>query len=150
MTHLELENETIADALRILRSRIRKPGVSMLDIRSVKDYLVLNHATKGHEIFGMVLTCVKSRFIADIELFRGTLTDTAVYPREVIKEALALNASGVLIYHNHPSGTLHPTASDLHLTEELKFIFSKVDILLIDHIIVCGHQTYSFAENGQI
>jgi DNA repair protein RadC len=93
---------------------------------------------------------VKNRLIATEELFRGTLTHTGVYPREVIKSALAQNAASVIFAHNHPSGTPDPSPADHTLTQALKQSLAMVDIRVLDHFIVAGRHIYSFAEHGQL
>jgi DNA repair protein RadC len=93
---------------------------------------------------------VKNRLIASKEMFRGTLTHTSVYPREVVKEALACNAASVMLAHNHPSGTPDPSESDLLLTRALGLALALVDVRLLDHFVVAGHRVHSFAEHGQL
>ena len=93
---------------------------------------------------------MKNRLIDAKEMFRGTLTHTSVYPREVVKEALARNAASVMLAHNHPSGTPEPSESDLRLTRALLQALALVDIRILDHFVVAGAQVHSFAEHGQI
>ena len=88
------------------------------------------------------------RVIAFKEMFRGSITQTAVYPREVVKEALALNAAGVILAHNHPSGSTEPSRSDEYLTQALKAALSLVDVRVLDHLIVTAGGITSFAERG--
>ncbi|MNT32948.1 hypothetical protein D3C72_1688540 [compost metagenome] len=84
--------------------------------------------------------------IACEELFRGTLTRTAVYPREVARQALVHNAAGVIVAHNHPSGTTSPSQSDVHLTRELARTLELIDVHLLDHFIVAGQEIRSLAD----
>jgi DNA repair protein RadC len=92
----------------------------------------------------------RNRLLEARELFRGTLGETSVYPREVVKAALAANAAAVVFAHNHPSGLAEPTAADHHLTATLMRALAVVDIRALDHFIVAGNQIYSFAEHGRL
>jgi DNA repair protein RadC len=118
--------------------------------RAVKQYLRTTFAGKPFESFHVLFLDVKNRLIDAKEMFRGTLTHTAVYPREVVKEALARNAASVMLAHNHPSGTPDPSESDLLLTRALMQALALVDIRILDHFVVAGHQVHSFAEHGQL
>nr|WP_315253912.1 DNA repair protein RadC [uncultured Duganella sp.] len=118
--------------------------------RAVKQYLRVTFAGKPFESFHVLFLDVKNRLIDAKEMFRGTLTHTAVYPREVVKEALARNAASVMLAHNHPSGTPDPSESDLLLTRALMQALALVDIRILDHFVVAGHQVHSFAEHGQL
>jgi DNA repair protein RadC len=92
----------------------------------------------------------QNRVLAKEELFRGTLTQTSVYPREVVKRALAHNAAGVILAHNHPSGVAEPSQADRHLTDQLKSALSLVDVRVLDHFVVAGSSGFSFAERGYL
>ena len=116
----------------------------------VKRYLRIKLGGQRHESFVVLFLDVKHRLIADRELFRGTLTQTSVYPREVVIEALDYNAASVILAHNHPSGLPEPSDADLRLTGALVKALSLVDIRVLDHFIVAGPLVHSFAENGQI
>ena len=118
--------------------------------QAVKQYLQLLLARKPYESFTVLFLDVKNRLIATDELFRGTLTHTSVYPREVVKAALAHNAAGVILSHNHPSGTPEPSAADRTLTNALKQALGLVDVRVLDHFVVAGRQVYSFAEHGDM
>lgn len=118
--------------------------------RAVKEYLRATFAAKSFESFHVLFLDVKNRLIDAKEMFRGTLTHTSVYPREVVKEALARNAASVMLAHNHPSGTPEPSDSDLLLTRALVQALALVDIRILDHFVVAGHQIHSFAEHGQL
>lgn len=96
----------------------------------------------------MLFLSAQNRLIASEELFRGTLTQTSVYPREVVKRALALNAAAVILAHNHPSGVAEPSHADRLLTDALKSALSLVDCRVLDHVVVGGTTTCSFAERG--
>lgn len=144
------DDSIIAAALEILRGRMGQPGDSMNSPQVVKDYLTLKLAGLPHEVFACIWLDSQNRVISYEEMFRGTLTQTSVYPREVVKQALALNVSGVIIAHNHPSGCADPSQADRWLTDQLKAALGLVDVRVPDHIIVAGMQTVSFAERGWI
>lgn len=116
----------------------------------VKQYLQLLLGSRQHEAFAVLFLDVKNRLLAAEELFRGTLTHTSVYPREVVKTALAHNAAAVILAHNHPSGTPEPSAADRSLTNALKQALALVDIRVLDHFVIGGRHVYSFAEHGEI
>ena len=116
---------------------------------AVRDYLRLHLAGLGHEVFFALWLDAQNRLIAAEELFRGTLTQTSVYPREVVKKALQHNAAAVVLAHNHPSGVSEPSSADEFLTRELKQALALVDVRVLDHFIVAGQsQPLSFAERG--
>ncbi len=116
---------------------------------SVRDYLRLNLAGLPYEVFFVLWMDSQNRLISAEELFRGTLTQTSVYPREVVKKALLQNAAAVVLAHNHPSGVAEPSAADQFLTRELKQALALVDVKVLDHFIVAGQSPpLSFAERG--
>ncbi len=118
---------------------------------SVRDYLRLNLAGLPYEVFFVLWLDAQNRLIAAEELFRGSLTQTSVYPREVVKRALRHNAAAVVIAHNHPSGVAEPSAADQLLTREIKQALALVDVRVLDHFIVAGQcRPLSFAERGLI
>jgi DNA repair protein RadC len=114
----------------------------------VRDFLCLQLGDREHEVFAALFVNAQNRLIAYKELFRGTLTQASVYPREMVKEALAANASAVVFVHNHPSGLPEPSAADQVLTLRLKEALETVDVRVLDHFIVAGEATMSFAERG--
>lgn len=111
---------------------------------------LLQHRMAGlpHEVFAVILLDAQNRVVAIEELFRGTLTQTSVYPREVVKAALRANAAAVIFAHNHPSGIAEPSHADQVLTQSLKQALALVDVKALDHFIVAGTKTLSFAERG--
>jgi len=127
-----------------------KAGVTLGSPGAVKQYLQLTLAKRAYESFAVLFLDVKNRLIEVNELFRGTLTHTSVYPREVVKAALGHNAASVILAHNHPSGTPDPSAADRTLTQALKDALALVDVRVLDHFVVAGHTVYSFAEHGQL
>jgi DNA repair protein RadC len=114
----------------------------------VRDYLRLTLAAREHEVFLALLLDSQHRVLKTIELFRGTLTQTSVYPREVVKTALHFNAAAVIFAHNHPSGVAQPSQADELLTRQLREALALVEIKVLDHFIVAGNQCLSFAERG--
>lgn len=136
-------------ARRAILEEVRA-GTSLSSPRAVKEYLRTAFMAKSFESFHVLFLDVKNRLIDAKEMFRGTLTHTSVYPREVVKEALARNAASVMLAHNHPSGTPEPSESDLLLTRALMQALALVDIRILDHFVVAGHQIHSFAEHGQL
>lgn len=116
--------------------------------KAVRDYLRLSLQGKEHEVFMGIFLDVQNRVIASEELFRGTLTQTSVYPREVVKRALDQNAAAMVFAHNHPSGFAEPSSADIALTEALKSALALVDIKVLDHFIVGKGECMSFAERG--
>ena len=136
-------------ARRALSEELRT-GETLSSPQTVKTYLQAAMSGKRHESFHVLFLDVKNRLIEARELFRGTLTHTSVYPREVVREALARNAAAVMLAHNHPSGTPEPSESDLLLTRALVQALALVDIRVLDHFVVAGSRVHSFAEHGQI
>ncbi|MEN6586573.1 MAG: DNA repair protein RadC [Sulfuricella sp.] len=117
---------------------------------AVKDYLRLTLGRKGYEVFAVLFLDAQNRPIVIEELFRGTLTQTSVYPREVVKRSLHHNAASVILAHNHPSGTSEPSNADQILTQALKNALALIDTRVLDHFIVGGSTVLSFAERGLI
>ena len=116
--------------------------------QAVRDYLRLTLARLPHEVFVAVFLTAQNRVIAVEELFRGTLTQTSVYPREIVKRALAYNAASVILAHNHPSGEASPSAADRSLTKALADALALIDVRVLDHFIVAPGAALSFAEQG--
>jgi DNA repair protein RadC len=117
---------------------------------AVRQYLRLCMGRQPHESFTVLFLDVKNRLLACEEMFRGTLTHTSVYPREVVKAALGHNAASVMLAHNHPSGVAEPSEADLLLTRALVQALGLVDVRVLDHFVVAGPHVHSFAEHGQM
>ena len=115
---------------------------------AVRDYLQLQLGSRPYEIFAVMFLDSQHRLIVLEELFRGTLTQTSVYPREVVVRALALNAASVVLAHNHPSGTAQPSRADEALTQTLKAALGLVDVRVLDHFVVTSTEAVSMAERG--
>jgi DNA repair protein RadC len=134
---------------RALREELQG-GDALNSPRAVRDYLQLLLGARQQEVFLVLFLDTQQRVIASEELFHGTLSQTSVYPREVVKRALAHNAAAVILAHNHPSGVAEPSQSDQLLTGALKQALAMVDVRVLDHFIVAVGQTLSFAEKGLI
>lgn len=140
---LEMSRRALAEAMQ------QKRSLSTPD--AVRDLLRLQLAGLQHEVFFALWLDAQNRLIAADELFRGTLTQTSVFPREVVRRALERNAAAVVLAHNHPSGVAEPSAADECLTRELKQALALVDVRVLDHFIVAGQcAPLSFAERGLI
>lgn len=142
------EDQTIAKALQILSRRLRKPGKAFSAPTDVKDYLSLLLAERQHECFVVMFLDSQHRLIESEEMFRGTLAQTSVYPREIVKRALQHNARSVVLAHNHPSGVAEPSRADEFLTQTVKAALGMVDVRVLDHMVVGHEQVVSFAERG--
>ena len=139
---LELARRALAEQLRE-RAALDTP-------QAVRHYLQLQLAARAHEVFAVLFLDSQHRLIALEELFRGTLTQTSVYPREVVLRALHHQASAVVLAHNHPSGSTAPSRADEALTQTLKAALALVDVRVLDHVIVAPGQALSMAEKGMI
>jgi DNA repair protein RadC len=140
MAVLELARRAMAEQLKA-REVFGSP-------EAVKNYLQLHLARKPHEVFAALFLDAQNKLIALEELFRGTLTQTSVYPREVVLKALQHHAAAVVLAHNHPSGTVQPSRADEALTQTLKAALALVDVRVLDHVIVAPGQALSMAEKG--
>ncbi len=139
---LELARRAMSQQLKE-REVFSSPG-------AVKQFLQLHLAAKDHEVFAVLFLDAQNRMIAMEELFRGTLTQTSVYPREVVLRALHHGAAAVVLAHNHPSGTVQPSRADEALTQTLKAALALVDVRVLDHVIVAQGDALSMAEKGLI
>ncbi len=117
---------------------------------AVRDYLRLTLRNRDYEVFCCVFLDAQHRVIEIEELFRGTLTQTSVYPREIVRRALAHNAAALILAHNHPSGVAEPSAADRQLTRHLVDALALVDVRVLDHFIVAGPSALSFREAGHL
>jgi DNA repair protein RadC len=140
---LELARRALVGTMKV-RDALASP-------EEVRNWLQLSIASLPHEVFVALWLDAQNRLICSEELFRGTLTQTSVYPREVVKRALEHNAGAVILAHNHPSGLAEPSRADEVLTASLKAALAMVDVKLLDHFIVAGSaRPLSFAERGLI
>src|SRR5688572_28320093 len=132
---------------RALRETLDR-GAALSSPQTVRDYLRLKLQGKQHEVFVAVFLDAQNRVLEVEELFQGTLTQTSVFPREIVKQALHHNAAGVIFAHNHPSGVAEPSRADEALTQTLKHTLALVDVKVLDHFVVGGDAAMSFAERG--
>ncbi len=139
---LEMSRRALQEEMRI--------GDALNSPLAVRNYLQLLLRGREQEVFMGIFLDAQHRVIAAEEMFHGTLTQTSVYPREVVKRALALNAAAVIFAHNHPSGVAEPSQSDRLLTDSLKQALQLVDVRVLDHFIVAGAGCLSFAEKGML
>lgn len=139
---LELSRRTLAENLQ--------QGNTLSSPLDVRHYLQALFQGKMHEAFVVLFLDVRNRMICAEQMFRGTLTHTSVYPREVVKAALSNNAASVILAHNHPSGEPVPSAADHMLTKALRQALQLVDVRVLDHIVIAGSGAYSFAEHGEL
>jgi DNA repair protein RadC len=137
---IELARRAMSEELKE-RSALTSPG-------AVRDYLRVALAHRQHEVFVCIWLDAQHKVVGVEEAFSGTLTQTSVYPREIVKKALARNAAAVIFAHNHPSGVAQPSQSDELLTRNLRDALALVEVKVLDHFIVAGNQAISFAERG--
>ncbi|MBP7566681.1 MAG: DNA repair protein RadC [Burkholderiaceae bacterium] len=134
---------------RALAQQLREREV-LSSPQQVRHYLQLHLAALPHEVFAVLFLDAQNKLVAMEELFRGTLTQTSVYPREVVLRALHHRAASVVLAHNHPSGTVQPSHSDEILTRTLQAALALVDVRVLDHVIVAPGGALSMAERGLI
>lgn len=144
---LAASDEVLQAAQRLLAERIRQREV-LTSPQAVRDSLRVRLSTLEHEVFAVLMLDAQHRFLEYLELFRGTVTQTSVYPREVVKEALARNAAALVLVHNHPSGSARPSKADELLTRTLQTTLAMVDVRVLDHLVVGASEVVSFAESG--
>jgi len=142
-------DEVLQQARRVLSQRVRR-GATMSSPQAVKDCLRVEIGALEHEVFCVLFLDAQHRIIALKQMFRGTVSQTSVYPREVVKEALAMNSAAVVLAHNHPLCSAEPSRADEFLTQTLKTALALVDVRVLDHLVVAGADVVSFAERGLI
>jgi DNA repair protein RadC len=141
--------EVLQAALRVLEGQLRG-SEALSSPQAVRDFLRIKLGTLEHEVFAVIHLDSQHRVIEYVEMFRGTVSQTSVYPREIVKETLARNSAALILVHNHPSGVAEPSRADEMLTQTLKNALALVDVRVIDHLIVAGATILSFAERGLI
>jgi DNA repair protein RadC len=141
-------DDVIALALRVLEDRIRTPGHLCNNPHATYDYLRLALGTEEREAFMVLFLDAQNRLLSAEVLFRGSLTETSVYPREVCKAALRQNAAAAILAHNHPSGDARPSAADIAVTATLRDALQLLEVRLLDHFIIAGNTVYSLASSG--
>jgi DNA repair protein RadC len=142
------EQAVIDAALAILGRRVREPGAVIDAPHLVREFLRLQLAKCGRERFGVLFLDGQHAAIGFEVLFEGTLTQTSVYPREVVRRSMQLNAAAVILVHNHPSGAAEPSRADEYLTATIRQALGLVDVRVLDHVIVGWPDVTSFAERG--
>lgn len=142
------EDQVIARAMELLDQRLFRPGPMLGSPTDVRRYLKLKLADAANEVFAAVFLDAQNRVLAYEQLFQGSVDTVNVHPRVVLQRALAHNASGLILCHNHPSGHAEPSTADKSLTERLKGVLSYVDIRVLDHFIIGQGEPFSFAEAG--
>lgn len=142
------DRATIQRAIAILDNELKTKGDVLKDPDQVKQYLRLRLQSYEYEVFACLFLDNRHRLINYDELFRGTIDGASVHPREVVKDALHHNAAAVVFAHNHPSGVAEPSQADLQLTRRLREACGIVDIRVLDHIVIGGAESVSFAERG--
>jgi DNA repair protein RadC len=142
-------DQILAAARQAVDAKMQR-GASFTSTDTVKEYLTTKLGGCENEIFAVIFLDAQHRLIEYREMFHGTIDGAAVYPREVAKASLRLNAAAVIFSHNHPSGNPEPSSADRSITQKLKEALSLLDIRTLDHIIVGGESAVSFAERGLI
>jgi DNA repair protein RadC len=137
----------IEKAMKILAQRISS-ATCFDNPGDVSKYLMMQASKKTHECFSVFFLDAQNKLITLEEMFRGTLTQTSVYPKEIVTRALELKAASVLFSHNHPSGSVQPSRADEALTHTLKASLKLVDVVVLDHIIVTSSASFSMAAHG--
>ncbi|MBS0444440.1 MAG: DNA repair protein RadC [Proteobacteria bacterium] len=141
----------ISAVMELARRTLRQPlaeAAVFADPAAVKAYLQLQLGGYRHEVFAVLFLDAQMRLLRLEEMFRGTLTQTSVYPREVVRRALELHAAGVILAHNHPSGAAEPSKADEFLTQALKSALALIDVRVLDHFVVGRGQVVSFVDRG--
>lgn len=144
------DEETINRALRILETRLRIPERYFNNPQDVKSYLKLQFDGAKVESFRVMYLDNQHGLIECKEMFKGTIDGAAVYPREIVRAAIEFNAAAVVLSHNHPSGVCEPSVSDRELTARLSKALQLIDVRVLDHIVVGGADSFSFAERGWV
>ena len=142
-------DEIIRMATQLTKKRFRK-GKAIRNPQDTRNFLQLKMAHLEHEQFSAIYLDNRHRVLAYKELFRGTIDGASVYPREIVKEALKLNAAAVILAHNHPSGVPTPSQADKQITLRSKNALALLDIRVLDHLIIGGNRIVSMAEEGLV
>lgn len=144
------ERDAIDLGIAALRRVLGTPGRMLSNPSDARTWVVLELATEPYEIFGVLWLDNRHRVIRFDRLFRGTIDGASVFPREVVRAAIGVNAAAAIFVHNHPSGLPEPSRADELLTRKLKDALALIDVRVLDHLIVGGTDTTSFAERGLI
>lgn len=141
--------EVLEAAQQVLAAQIRSTDF-LTSPDAVKTFLRLRMGALPHEVFAVLHLDATQQVIEFVEMFRGTLTQTSVYPREILKDALRLNSGAVILVHNHPSGGNQPSSADQLLTQQLKTALNLIDVRVLDHLVVTAATITSMAELGMV
>lgn len=144
------KDDFVIDSARKAVERLVSKGMKLTSPNLVRDYLWLQLAGYEAEVFGVVFLDSQHQVIEFTKMFFGTIDSASVYPREVVKKALQLNAGAVIFTHNHPSGNPEPSDADRRITQRLKEALGLIDVRVLDHIVVGGSESVSFAEKGWV
>lgn len=152
---IETEDAIVTKAIEITHSRMLHEKIDEISgAQKAKEYLKLKLGQLDYELFGFLALDIRNRVVGVVEMFRGTVAETHVHPREVVKELLHLNASGVVFFHNHPGGSggdaARPSGADKRLTKKLTKILDELEVKVLDHFIIAGTEVYSMAEGGDM
>jgi len=147
-TTFEQENQLIAEAKHLLYARLQTRDQVFTSPQATRDYLCLQLSERQQEVFCCLFLDSQHRLIEYQELFVGTIDGCSVYPREVVKAALKVNAAAVIFAHNHPSGVAEPSMADQRITERLTSALGLLDIRVLDHFVIGDNTAVSFAERG--
>ncbi len=146
-----IRHDVLVDSARqAIISNFKSLGVTLSSPKVLREHLQVLLAGLEHEVFSILLVDAQNQLIHYEELFRGTLDGASVYPREVVKLVLKYNAAAVIFAHPHPSGIADPSQADHRITERLKQALGLIDVRVLDHVIVAGTETVSFAERGWV
>ncbi len=148
--YLAAPDDHVIDAARQVVERSVSKGMKLTTPNRVREFLWLKLAGYDHEVFGAIFLDTQHRVIEFSELFHGTLDSASVYPREVVKAALHHNAGAVIFTHNHPSGKPDPSDADRRITQRLQEALGLIEVRVLDHIVVGGSDSVSFAERGYL
>jgi DNA repair protein RadC len=144
------EQKIIDQALSILESRLQKTELRVSEPSVAESYLKLQLSELEYESFRVMFLNNNHELIQLKEMFRGTIDSAAVYPREIVKATLAFNAAAVILTHNHPSGNCKPSQADKHITQRLSDALRLIDVRVLDHIVIGGSDSFSFAKHGLV
>lgn len=138
----------IIQEAKAIIAKLVQTGKKIFSPKDVKDYFILNFGLYEYEMFGVLYLNQQNQVIKFEEMFRGTLNETSVYPREIAKQTLIYNAVSVILVHNHPSGECKPSQQDILLTKKIEQILALIDVNILDHFIVSNHNYLSLKEHG--
>lgn len=147
VTDLVSEQDIMEMASSLVKKRFER-GMAIKAPQDTHQYLAVTLAEKEHEVFGLIYLDGRHCVLAMELLFRGTVDTATIYPREIVKQILAVNAAAVILFHNHPSGIAEPSSADQRITNRIVKALETIDVRVLDHIVLGGHQAVSFAERG--